>query len=694
MTKERIFIVEDERIIAIDLQHRLEKLGYLVCGNVASGEEALPKIAEQRPDLVLMDIFLPGAMDGIEVAIKIHNELSIPVIFLSAYTDSITLDRAKLAQPLGFILKPFKERELATVLEMALFKKITDSRIREKEQLFSALLNSTTDAILLVGPFDEIVFINPEAELILDLTNSGSKGHRLSELFTLSDMESGEPFHIPRLSITQKLLKIGNLRLTNRKNNSFIVEMSINRDISFSSEITNMRQESTDSYIISFKDISRLHEMTDTIKYQTSHDTLTGLLNRNELAIRLNEVLIKRSQQEPNGVALFIDIDHFRIINDSCGTEAGDQLLKETANRIRNILLPTDFAARCGGDDFVLVHNPSQGIDNISSAEDIATSLLEETKKNAFSWKGKQYPITLSIAIVPLNSSFKTEHDVMIAGTQTVFSAHESGGNHFTEYQISGTPSVNRSSISEWITRIHEALQQNRFRLFYQPIQPLDPANTATKVEILLRMISPTGEIINPGDFIPIAERYSLMPAIDRWVIRQSFISIAKIRDENNSLSTCIFSINLSGASLQDESIIGFILDEAQTSQIPPSSICIEVTESSAILNLASASRLIYLLKEQGFSFALDDFGSGFSSFNYLKNLPVDYLKIDGCFIRNMDKDPIDYTMVQAITSMCKVLGIKTIGEFAENDVIIGQLRDIGVDYAQGYGISRPIPFN
>lgn len=691
MSKERIFIVEDERIIAIDLQHRLEKLGYKVCGNVASGEEALPLIAQHRPALVLMDIFLPGEMDGVEVALKIRSELNIPVIFLSAYTDRDTLDRAKLAQPLGFILKPFKERELATIIEMALFKRITDSRIREKEQLFSAILNSTTDAILVVGSYNEIVFINPEAELILNITDSGAKGHRLSELFTLSDMETGEPFHIPRLSEIQKVLKIRNLRLTNRKNNSYVVEMSINRDINLATESSEFGHGSDDSSIISFKDISRLHEMTDTIKYQTSHDTLTGLLNRSELAIRLNEVLMKNDIQAS---ALFIDIDHFRIINDSCGTQAGDQLLKETANRIRNILQPNDFAARCGGDDFVLVHIPPKNTEKTFSAQKLASKLISETRTRDFFWNGKQYPITLSIAIVPLNSSFKTEHDVMIAGTQTVFTTHESGGNHFTEYTVSGIPSVTRSSISEWITRIHEALHQNRFRLFYQPILPLDSENTNSKVEILLRMLSTNGEIINPGEFIPIAERYSLMPAIDRWVIKESFLSIAKIRLKGSALASCIFSINLSGASLQDENIISFILDEAESSGIPPSSVCIEVTESSAILNLSSASRLIHLLKEQGFTFALDDFGSGFSSFNYLKNLPVDYLKIDGSFIRNMDKDPIDYTMVQAITSMCKVLGLKTIGEFAENDTIIDQLREIGVDYAQGYGISRPIPLN
>jgi EAL domain-containing protein (putative c-di-GMP-specific phosphodiesterase class I) len=205
-------------------------------------------------------------------------------------------------------------------------------------------------------------------------------------------------------------------------------------------------------------------------------------------------------------------------------------------------------------------------------------------------------------------------------------------------------------------------------------------------------MTGKNGEIIQPSDFIPIAERYNLMPAIDRWVIRNSFAAYMRLKKAGDPLASAIFCVNLSGASLAEDSIIDYIIDTAEEFKIPPEHFCVELTETNAILNLTSAYRFIYILKERGFTVALDDFGSGFSSFGYLKNLPVDFLKIDGSFIRNMDKDPVDYTMVQAISSMCKVLGLKTIGEYAENDVIINMLREIGVDYAQGYGISKPFP--
>lgn len=684
MSKERIYIVEDERIIAIDLQRRLERLGYQVCGISASGEEALPAIDAERPDLVLMDIVLQGAIDGIEVAVKIKKDFNIPVIFLTAYTDMKTLERAKQANPLGYVLKPFKERELATTLEIALFKNVADNRIREKEQLFSAILNSTTDAILVIGKNGEVIFLNPEAEQILEVSDADSKNKLTSELFALFDVDSGEQFQIPLLGSNMKTLKARNLRLANWKQHSFVVDMTVNRKVSDSDDNPN--------YIVSFKDISRLHEMTDTLKYQTSHDTLTGLLNRNEFALRLNTTLAKLGRESAIAFAIFVDIDHFKVINDSCGTQAGDQLLRETAARIRTLADGNGFAARLGGDDFVLVHVEDPGQRGDTGELRIAKTLIDETQKYPFRWNGKEFPITVSVGIVELESGYKNEHEVMIAGTQTVVDAHESGGNKYLRCARETSRASDTIPISEWIALIHESLTNDRFRLYYQPILPLDAKNREGKLEILLRMVGKDGTVIPPGDFIPIAERYNLMPAVDRWVIKNSFMSYKRLAEANDPLSKLIFCINLSGASLVDESIIGFILDSAAEYAIPTNRMCIEVTETNAILNLTSASRFMYILKERGFTFALDDFGSGFSSFNYLKNLPVDYLKIDGCFIRNMDRDDVDVNMVQAISSMCRVLGLRTIGEFAENETIISKLREIGVDYAQGYGISKPMP--
>ncbi|NLK59688.1 MAG: EAL domain-containing protein, partial [Treponema sp.] len=298
-----------------------------------------------------------------------------------------------------------------------------------------------------------------------------------------------------------------------------------------------------------------------------------------------------------------------------------------------------------------------------------------------------------SIGIIPINETFDSEHEIMIAGTQTVLKVHRSGGNRLSFYEQHTGGRYQSLPISEWITRIHSALQEDGFVLYYQPIEPLLGGKERSKLEILLRMKDGDNPVIQPGEFIPIAERYNIISSIDRWVIDKAFSTYARLAKKHHPLAESVFSINLSGGTLVDENIVSFILNKATEYAIPPGMFCIELTESSAILNLASASSLITGLKEKGFSFALDDFGSGFSSFSYLKNLPVDFVKIDGSFIRNMDRDPVDYTMVQAVSSMSRILGLKTIGEFAENDTIIRMLGEIGVDYAQGYGIARPKPF-
>jgi len=684
MSRERIFIVEDERIIAIDLLRRLERLGYVVCGSAANGLDALEGIRANRPDLILMDIVLPGEMDGIDVAAKMREENGPPVIFLSAYTDAETLSRAKQTNPLGYILKPFKERELATVLEMALFKSLSDTRVREKEKMFSAILNSTTDAIIVTGADSRILFLNPVAEKILEMNDSEAKNQFLKDIIILCEKESGAPFRMPNFTSDIKVLKIPNLHITNRNKKSYVVEMSITR------EMTDIHKEP--QFFVAFKDISQIHEIADTLRYQTTHDILTGLFNRNELAVRLNETLAEAVRQPGTVSVLYIDIDHFKVINDACGTEAGDALLQLCAGILKTHLTGRDYAARIGGDDFVFVHHDTGQSTQVITAHTLAKVLTVEAEAQPFFWQGKEFKVSFSIGVVPLDPLFRNEHDIMIAGNETVRRTRESGGNRFSVYRRNDEDSGDSMSISDLINRIQESLRKDKFKLYYQPIQPLGNSGDPSKMEVLLRMINDDGSIIPPSSFIPVAERYNIMPAIDRWVIRNSIRIYGDFIKTGNPLSLNVMCINLSGSSLLDESVIGFIIDTIALHEVPANRICLEVTETNAILNLGSASRFIRILKERGFSFALDDFGSGFSSFGYLKNLPVDYLKIDGSFIRNMDKDRVDYTMVQAITSMCQVLGLKTIGEFAETDEIINKLTEIGVNYAQGYGISRPKP--
>ncbi len=672
MSNERIFLVEDEPIIAQDLRRRLEYLGYSVVGSSDNTDQALSAIKRSKPDVVLMDIVVPGSMDGIDLAIKIRWEENIPSIFLTAYTDEALVERAKEAEPLGYLLKPIRDRELATVIEVSLYKNFAETKIRKNEELFSAILNSTSDAIIALDRASKIVFINPEAETLLGISDLEARDRALENLLTLSDLETGESFPVPGYSREQTALRPGKLRLSNRIGKTYVVEMSVTHDAGEHNHA-----------ILSFRDISRLHEISDDLKYQTTHDQLTGLLNRNEFALRMTEALRGSGHDGGFDHAVFVDIDHFKLINDACGTDAGDALLVKTAQLLRRVCGSRGFASRLGGDDFVVV---TQG-----NPEKAVRELLETLRAEAFEWMGKTYPITLSAGIVSLAKNFRSEHELMLAGTNLVHQVHASGGNRY-EFLEDGQANHSAITVSEWISLIHEALHKNQFRLYYQPIEPLSERAGDAKIEILIRIRRTDGAILMPGEFVHIAERYGVMPQVDRWVIDRAFAAWKRLTVEKNPLAARIFSLNLSGASLVDESIISFIVEKAEEHLIDPARFCIEITETNAIHNLTSASRFIYILKERGFKFALDDFGSGFSSFNYLKNLPVDYLKIDGSFIRNMDRDPIDFTMVEAMSSMGRILGLETIGEYAKNGEIIGMLRNIGVDYAQGYGIAEPRP--
>ncbi len=673
MSKERIFIVEDDDTAAEDLRRRLESFGYEVCGRAANDAEARKEIPKLDPDLIMMDIMLPGSMDGIDLAIKLRWELNLPSIFVTAYADQEVMARARAADPLGYVLKPVNDRELSAILEAAFVRTFSEKSLRKSEEIVSAILNSTTDAIIVVNGEGKTVFINPEAEALLGISDRDAQGKEAPELFTLTEIESGRPFRLPAALPANSPVRAEKLRLLNRVGRSYIVEMTLGGDGSGRAQ-----------RVISFRDVSRLHEVTDTLRFTTTHDQLTGLLNRNEFSARMHRALKAGEQERRNHWVMFVDIDHFRVINDACGTEAGDALLKRTARRFESRCGPDSVSSRLGGDDFVVLF---QG-----DPEETAAGLAEEIRRDPFVWMGKQYPITVSIGIVPLSRGFRNEHELMLAGNQLVHSVHGSGGNRH-EF-LSEADGADRSAVStsDWISLLHEAAQKDLFRLYYQPIEPLSERASDAKAEILLRLAAPDGTIIPPGEFIGIAERYGIMPSIDRWVIDRAFAAWKRLVDRESPLSQRVFSVNLSGMSLADEGIISFIIEKAEEHLIDPARFCLEITETSAIHNLTSASRLIYVLKDRGFRFALDDFGSGFSSFNYLKNLPVDYLKIDGSFIRNMDRDRVDYTMVEAMSSMGRVLGLQTIGEYARNDKIIEMLRDIGVDFAQGYGISEPKP--
>jgi len=682
MNNEKILIVEDEKIIALDLQRRLERFGYSVAGMASEGPAAVALAKEREPDIVLMDIMLAGEMDGIEAAAEIRKRYGIPVIFLTAYTDEKTLERAKEVEPFGYILKPFKERELYTTIDIALYKNSIDKKLRKQERLFSAILHSINDGIVATDTDLNVLFMNPVAEDITGWREAAAKGRHASSVISLVD---------PR---TQRELLVGDppnvesqpyffseVAVKNALGQTLIVDGSLTR--------IHEKENAADGFLIALRDITELKRMSETINYQASHDALTGLSNREEFSYKLNELLKSLKSSDGRHALVVLDIDRFKAVNDTCGALAGDELLRQIAGHIQANISRRDLSARIGGDEYAIILQDCEPEDSVN----VARRLQEAVAARKFAWQSAAFPVTLSMGIVPLSRDSGDTHAILAAADDACHLSKEEGGNKINVFRIQDTKFQKRRGEMEWIAKINGAVEENRFLLYHQNIAPLDAASgLKPKAEVLIRLVNEDGTIARPGDFIPAAERYNLMPLIDRWVIRNSLVSLRILSERRSPLAENAISINLSGPSLLDDSLVDLIMEETALNAISPQSVCFEITETAAIQNLSYATRFMKRLKDEGFTFALDDFGSGFSSFGYLKNLPVDYLKIDGSLVQSIDESLVGYTMVEAINSIGHVMGIKTIAEFVKSPEIKRRLEEIGVDYAQGYHIHEPEP--
>jgi diguanylate cyclase (GGDEF)-like protein/PAS domain S-box-containing protein len=437
------------------------------------------------------------------------------------------------------------------------------------------------------------------------------------------------------------------------------------------------------------EDSTEAHDLSTRLSHQASHDSLTGLINRREFERRIERLLTSAWERDAVHALCYVDLDRFKLVNDTCGHTAGDELLRQLGELLLRRIRGRDTLARLGGDEFAVLmeHCP------LEDAEAVAEGLREAVAEHRFAWEDKTFTLGASIGLVPITSSSQSIHAVMSAADNACYIAKDSGRNLIYVASEDDQATAKRRGEREWVSKMSQAFQEDRYVLYRQPIVATseDVGAAVRSFEVLVRMIDDDGSEVPPGAFLPAAERYGISPRLDRWVVERTLRHLTEFREAYRDVRHC--AVNLSGLTLSDHTFFPFVNQLLDELDVRPEMICFEITETAAVTNLADAVRFIRALKARGCRFALDDFGSGLSSFGYLKTLPVDFVKIDGMFVKDIADDPIDHAMVRSINEIAHVMGKQTIAEFVETAPVLEQLRILGVDGAQGHGIGPPVPF-
>jgi diguanylate cyclase (GGDEF)-like protein/PAS domain S-box-containing protein len=569
-------------------------------------------------------------------------------------------------------------RLVGVELDITERKLYEEALFREKESA-QITLQSIGDGVITTDAKGVIDYVNPVAEALTGWRLEDSQGRAIEEIFRAFHEETCEPLENPLAVAIRRTRSIKSVRpmlLIRRDGNEIYVESTASPIRDGSGAVSGG--------VLVFHDVSEARELNRRLSYHASHDVLTGLVNRREFESRMERALKSAKARETSYALCVLDLDQFKIVNDTCGHSAGDALLGQVGALLKSKVRWRDTLARLGGDEFgILLESCS-----LDEAMRTAEALREAVRNFKFTWEERTFRLGASIGVVPISADNADVAAVLSAADSACQAAKEAGRNRVHSFEENDIDLMRRRREMQWAARINNALEEGRFELFRQTIMPLQKTETGAHYELLLRMRDEAGKIVGPDNFMTAAERYGITPSIDRWVIENAFRWLVSEADEREKLTMC--SINLSGQSLGDDKFLPYVIDQFHRSGLDATKICFEITETAAIASFSQANRFIQALKELGCKFALDDFGTGLSSFGYLKHFPVDYLKIDGSFVKEILHDPIDREMVRSINEIGHLTGKQTIAEFAENQEIINMLQSLGVDYAQGYGVSQP----
>jgi diguanylate cyclase (GGDEF)-like protein/PAS domain S-box-containing protein len=553
---------------------------------------------------------------------------------------------------------------------------------REKERA-QVTLASISDGVVRTDVGGLIDFLNPSAEKLLGIALPGVHGQQLSSAYRVFDMENhkARPNVVEACLAGQHVVEPAGASLLVRRDGT---EVAVRESAAPIFDVDG----GLVGAVLVITDVSQLHLLQKRMAHLATHDPLTGLINRREFEVRLQEAITKASTSHRQYALCYLDLDEFKVVNDTCGHSVGDELLQQLTSVLAAVIPDGDTLARLGGDEFgILLANCDP-----DEAAEHARTVIDAVRQYRFQWQDRVFEIAASVGIVPVVGGHGNLSELLSAADSACYVAKGRGRNEIHISRKDDSAVTIRHTEMQWIERINRALEEDRFRLFKQPIRPLQNLNGPEFNELLLRLVDIHGSIVAPSQFITAAERYRMMPVIDLWVVGAALNTIGSLGEAGQD-SSAAFTINLSGQSFGNEELKKLILGELDRLQIPPRRVMFEVTETAAISNLSLALEFMQSLRDRGCRFILDDFGSGISSFRYLKSLDVEFLKIDGELVREIAGDPIQREMVAAIHRIGESMGIQTIGEWVENSEIERALTDIGVDYAQGYGVGRPVPF-
>jgi diguanylate cyclase (GGDEF)-like protein/PAS domain S-box-containing protein len=559
-------------------------------------------------------------------------------------------------------------------------KSLEVSLSRSKRQA-QYTLESISEGVITTNNDGRIDYMNLAAETLIGTNRDDAAGHRVGELFTLVDDADRRPLGDPveRCLAMRRRVNMGRRA----------VMVSTDGENEHSVEITASPVRgpgnSISGTVVVFHDVSELRGLTRKMSYQATHDPLTGLINRREFERRLDEAMDSAHAEEAVHMLFYMDLDRFKAVNDTCGHLAGDNMLREVAALIKNEVRDSDYVGRLGGDEFgaLLIGCP------IEKARQIASDICNAVSDYRFVWKDKIFNIGISIGLVEISHASGTLQDVMSAADSACYMAKQHGRGQVHIYSARDEAVARERGDIQWLRQLQTALHEDGFELAVQPIIAMSGGvDSGPTVEVLIRLTDERGHTSDTAEFLRPAERYQMMPQIDRWVIDSSLAAIASGEIKLSAKRSC--AINLSSQTLGDEAFLGFVVDSLDRSGVSPSAICFEVTESAILSNVQDAQRFIEVLHGIGCEFSLDDFGSGLGSFSSLKHLPIDYLKIDGTYTRNLQTDLVNQEMVSAMINLARTMQFRIIAEQVEHQEDFDWLRKVGVDFVQGYFIEAP----